>query len=135
MNRGGNQHPFSHSPRQLENGVIDITSRFLVQQQIVPPPGQNGKRLFGNQIVQFIGMNTGGVDHHLGFQAAPAGVQPPAPLDSPDPNNLGIKLKFHTVLCGVLRQGNGQGKGTDDAPGRGIQCRHGLVGNMGLQAE
>ena len=56
VNRGGNQHPFSHSPRQLENGVIDITSRFLVQQQIVPPPGQNGKRLFGNQIVQFIGM-------------------------------------------------------------------------------
>src|SRR5699024_1266503 len=64
---GGDQDPLAGRPRQLEDGVADMVPGGVVQQEVVPAPGDDLHGVAGGgHVVQLLGVDAGGVGDQPG---------------------------------------------------------------------
>ena len=130
---GRYQHALAHFAGQLEDGAGHQPARLLVQQAVVALAGDDGELLFTDKIVHHIGIHARRIHHAPGADGALVGVDAPVLAVAGDVLHLGVESEFHPVVGGVLRHGDGQPEGADDAAGGGVQRRHHLIGQIRFQ--
>ena len=133
---GGDQHALTVLARQLEDGVVHMPCRRVVQQEVIAAPGNDLHRVGGiHGVVQLVRMHTGGVHHQARLKAALVGLHAPAALNRGKAGDGGIKLELYAIFCGVLGKSIGQAKGADDAAGGCPQGSHRVIGNVRLHLD
>ena len=136
MHGGGDQHALTVLARQLEDGVVHMPCRRVVQQEVIAAPGNDLHRVGGiHGVVQLVRMHTGGVHHQARLKAALVGLHAPAALDGGKAGDGGIKLELYAIFCGVLGKSIGQAKGADDAAGGCPHGSHRVIGNVRLHLD
>ena len=128
MDSGGHQHTLTHGTGQLKDGMAHQAAVLPVQQAVFAPAGGDPEGIGAQLVMQNIAPHTGGVDHGTALQRATAGVHHkviPLPMDV---LHLRVEAELRAVGGSVLRQSNGQTKGTENGAGGGVQRRHRLLG-------
>ena len=85
--------------------------------------------------MELVGVQPGGVDHHLGLHVPLGGGHLPAAVDLLNARDLTVELELDAVAGGVLRQGEGEPEGAHDGPGGGVQGGHRLVADVGFHPD
>lgn len=133
VDRGADQHALAHFTGQLENGPAHMAPSGFVQQAVFALAGSDRDFFLKNLVVQFTGMDPGGIYHSAGPNLPRAGLQKPAIRLAFDLQNLRVKTELHSVAGGAFRQAQGQLKGAYHAGGPGQQGPADPLRQVGLQ--
>ena len=132
MNRGRHQDSLSHNGGKLENGVGYMPSRLLVQKTVVALAGRDMDLLSAHHVVEYIRIHAGGIYDHIRPKHTVRCFQDISAVLPPYRADLCVEEEVHPIVTGILRQGNGQPKGTHNpACGRVQGIRH-RVRQIGL---
>ena len=122
------QNTLSHPGRKLENGMADQISRLFIKQTVIAFSGSNVKLLFTYFIVDRIRIYACRVYHTGCFDIPLVCLDPISLCCFLNVLYLSQKAEFHTVVAGILCQGNRQAKRADNAAAWYIQRgNHGIL--------
>ena len=89
--------------------------------------------MLADHVVQDVAVYPGCIHHRAGLKNSFPGGDLVQTVPAGDSRYGGIHEKLHAILSGVLRQGDGHGKGADNGAGGGVQGRHRLRRQGALQ--
>ncbi len=105
----------------------------MVQQIILPAPGDDVHPAGGNSVVQFRRPDPGAVDDRTGADIAPGCLNRPASVLKLHARGGGVQQKFHAVLRRAVGQGAGEFVRADQAGGWHVQRQQHVGADVWLQ--
>ena len=115
--RGGDEHALAELGGQGKDGVADIARRRGVEHVVLAAPRGDAHAiaLGGDEVVELVCVDPGGVDDHARSEAAFVRPYDPASAGAAiEAEDLLVESEVDAVDARALREGDGELKGVDD---------------------